>query len=182
MRAEAVPRSLSQDAAHVRSDLSVFSQDWWLDIARASSDFRELTVVRGNRIVGRLPFVLWRNRLGLSCGQDPYWSHLGGPILEDGLDRAAQADVIRLLLEQLPRWTSFSFVCDPNLAYANLVRNAFRDAGFEHSTQVTYVRFPEETDVLDSRKHKHRGTSSELKSLECEISPPTNSSSFSKPI
>jgi hypothetical protein len=168
MRAEVVPCSMSRDAAHVRSDLSVFSQDWWLDIARTSSDFREVKVVRGNRIVGRLPFVIWRNRLGLSCGQDPYWSHLRGPILEEGLERPAQAEVIGLLLEQLPRWTSYSFVCDPNLAYADLVRNAFRDAGFEHSTQITYVRFPGETDVLDSRKRKHRGhIKRAAKSLAC---------------
>jgi hypothetical protein len=168
MRAEAVPHSMSQDSAHFRPDLSVFSQDWWLDIARKSPDFREVKVVRENRVVGRLPFVLWRNRLGLSCGQDPYWSHLGGPILDEGLDRSAQAEVIRLLLEQLPRWTSYSFVCDPNLSYADLLRNAFRDAGFEHSTQITYVRFPDEADVLDSRKRKHRGhIKRAAKSLAC---------------
>jgi hypothetical protein len=72
------------------------------------------------------------------------------------LDCIEQAEVIRQLIEQLPRRTSFHFVCDANLSYAGLVRSAFRAAGFEHSTEITYVRFPGEGDILNSRKSKHR--------------------------
>ena len=169
MSAESAAFSLPiRNLGHARPDLSVFSQDWWLNIARRSSDYRELKIVRRDHIVGRLAFVLRKSRLGLACGQDPYWSHLGGPILDEGLDRSEQADVIRSLLRQLPRWTSYYFVCDPNLSYADLVRNAFRDAGFKYSTQITYVRFPEEGEVLNPRKSKHRGhIKRAAKSLEC---------------
>ena len=169
MQAELKSGLLStQDPRLVRSDLSVFSQDWWLKSARRSSDYREVKVVHRSQVVGRLPFILRKNRLGLASGQDPFWSRLGGPILDESLDHTEQNEVIRSLLEKLPRWASFHFVCDPNLSYADLMRNAFRDAGFEHSTQVTYVRFPEEGDVLSTRKSKHRGHFRRAaKGLEC---------------
>jgi|KBSMisStaDraftv2_1062788.scaffolds.fasta_scaffold01995_11 hypothetical protein len=157
-----------QEPGRFRFDLSVFHQDWWIDIARTSPDYRELRVDRGGRLVGRLPYVLRRNRLGLTFGQDPYWAHLGGPIVQEELTSAEQADVIRRLIVKLPRRTSFSFVCDPTLSYSGLVRAAFIDAGFEHSTQTTYVRLPEEGDILNERKRKHRGhIKRAAKSLAC---------------
>lgn len=159
---------LIQDPERGRFDLSVFHQSWWQDIARKFPGYRELRVVQGERTVGRLPFVLRRNRLGLTFGQDPYWAHLGGPILEEDLSSAEKAKVLRSLLQQLPRRASFSFVCDPALSYADLVRNAFFDAGFEHSSQITYVRLPEEGDVLSEKKRKHRGhIKRAAKCLEC---------------
>ncbi len=156
MHSQPLSSLLSQASRRARSELSVFSQDWWLDLARRSPEYRELKVVRGSRIIGRLPFVLSRNRLGLYSGHDPYWSHLGGPVLDSGLNRFEKASVIRELLQQLPQWTSFCFVCDSSVSYADLVRDAFIEAGFEHSTQITYVRFPA-GDVLHPRKSKHRG-------------------------
>ena len=168
MGAEAVSSVLAQDSGRARCDLSVFHQDWWLDIARTYAGYRELKVVLGNRIVGRLPFVVRRNRLGLTLGQDPYWAHLGGPIIEESMSDPEKAQVLRSLLGQLPRRTSFTFICDPTLSYARLVRSAFFDAGFEHSSQITYVRLPEQADVLSERKRKHRGhIKRAAKSLEC---------------
>jgi len=157
MGAEVLSYLLVQEPKRVRFDLSGFHEEWWLDIAKKASDYHELKVNLGGRIVGRLPFVLWRNRLGLSFGQDPYWAHLGGPIVEEELGASEKAKVIRDLVRQLPRRTSFSFVCDPTLSYSDLVRKAFIDGGFEHSAQTTYVRLPEEGDVLSERKRKHRG-------------------------
>jgi hypothetical protein len=140
-----------------RAGLSVFSQDWWLSIVSASPDYHEAKVVRGNDVVGRLPFILCSNRPGFIWGYNPHWSRLAGPIVDERLSRPEQAEVIFSLLEQLPRWASFDFVCDPNLNYANIVRNAFKRAGFEHTSQITYVRPPERGDVLDCQKAKHRG-------------------------
>lgn len=152
----------------VQSDLPIFSQDWWINIARGPSNYRELTVILGRDVVGRLPIVLSRGRLGIVRGHDPYWSHLGGPIVDPSLSRSQQADVVRSLLNQLPRRTSFSFVCDPSLSYADLVREAFIDAGFAHTTQTTYLHLPEDGDVLTTRKSKHRGHFKRAaKSLEC---------------
>jgi hypothetical protein len=147
----------AQDPGINQAGLPIFSQDWWLKIARGSSQYRELKVLEGDVTIGRFPFVLSRNRIGLVRGHDPHWSHLGGPIVDENLSRTNQARVIQLLLEQLPRSASFNFVCNPDLSYADLVRNAFKESGFHHTTQVTYLRLPSREDVLNTRKSKHRG-------------------------
>lgn len=169
MGAEAISSSLlTQDLEQDQSGLSVFHRDWWLEIARSFPAYREVTVARGDRTLGRLPFVLWRNRVGLTFGQDPYWAHLGGPVVREELSAPEQANVIRSLIEQLPRMTSFTFICDPTLSYAGLVRRAFIDAGFEHSSQLTYVRLPEDGAILSERSRKHRGhIKRAAKSLDC---------------
>lgn len=140
-----------------QSRLPIYSQDWWINIARGSSKHCEATVVHGDVVVGRLHYALARNRLGLVRGHDPHWSHLGGPIVDDRLSRAEQAEVIGSLLNQLPPWASFEFVCDPNLSYADLVRSAFGRLGFDCATQVTYLRLPSEGEVLNARKNRHKG-------------------------
>jgi hypothetical protein len=151
-----------------QSALPIFNQDWWIHIARGSSQYRELRVIRRGVVVGRLPFVLSRSRLGLLRGQDPHWSHLGGPIVDQGLGRAEQVEVIRSLLEQLPKGVSFNFVCNPDLSYADLVRSAFQESGFAHATQVTYLRLPSEGEVLNTRKSKHKGhIKRAAKELDC---------------
>lgn len=140
-----------------RLDLSVFHQGWWRDIARGFPGYREVKALSGTDVVGRLSFVLRRNRLGMTSGQDPYWAHLGGPIVEESLSADEKARAVRKLLGQLPRRTSFTFVCDSTLSYADIVRSAFFEAGFEHSSQITYVRHPNAGSVLNARSRKHRG-------------------------
>ena len=169
MGAEVISSSLlTRDPEQNQSSLSAFHQEWWLEVARSFPAHREVTVVRNGGTLGRFPFVLWRNRVGLTFGQDPYWAHLGGPVVEEGLSAHEQADVIRSLIEQLPRRASFTFVCDPTLRYAGLVRRAFTDAGFEHSSQLTYVRLPEDGAILSERSRKHRGhIKRAAKSLDC---------------
>jgi len=151
------PSLLAQGSERGKFDLSVFHQSWWQQIAQGFPGYRELKVMRDGRLVGRLPFVLRRNRLGLAFGQDPYWTHLGGPVVEEDLGGLEKANVLRELLKQLPRRASFTFICDPTLSYADLVRSAFFEAGFEHSSQITYIRLPDGGDVLNDRKRKHRG-------------------------
>ena len=76
--------------------------------------------------------------------------------------------MIRSLLEQLPRWASFHFVCNPDLSYADLVRSAFKQSGFDLATQLTYLRLPSEGDVLNTQKSKHRGhIKRAAKELDC---------------
>jgi hypothetical protein len=151
-----------------QSGLPIFNQNWWINVARRAPEYRELTVIHGDVVVGQLPFVLLRGRLGLLRGQDPHWSHLGGPIVDQRLSRTEQAEVIRSLIEQLPRSASFCFVCNPELSYADLVRSAFKQSGFDHATQITYLRHPSDGDVLDARKSKHKGHFKRAaKELEC---------------
>lgn len=157
-----------QVAGIEQSELPIFCQDWWINIARGSSKYAELKVVHRGVVVGRLPLVLLRNRLGLLRGQDPHWSHLGGPLVDPRMSRTEQAKVIRSLLEQLPRWASFNFVCNPDLSYADLVRSAFKQSGFVHATQMTYLRLPSEGNVLNTRKSKHKGhIKRAAKELDC---------------
>jgi hypothetical protein len=139
-----------------RSDLPIFNQDWWITIARGSSDYRELRVVDGDAVLGKLPYVLSRNH-GLFQAHDPHWSHLGGPIVDERLSRKEQAEVVQKLLAKFPRWCSGYFVCNPNRSYADLVRDAFQRAGFEHTAQTTYVRYPTDAPVGNLRKGKHNG-------------------------
>jgi hypothetical protein len=138
------------------SDLPIFSQDWWITIARGSSDYRELKIVDGDAVCGKLPFILSRH-LGLFQAQDPHWSHLGGPIVDQRLGRNEQAKVLQQLLARFPKWYSGYFVCNPNISYADLVRDAFKRAGFQHSTETTYVRYPSDAPVATQRKSKHNG-------------------------
>ncbi|WP_158750827.1 hypothetical protein [Acidobacterium sp. S8] len=157
-----MPRHSSPLGAHPlpgidQSDLPIFNQDWWIEAACGSSRYRELKVFDGNVVVGRLPYIISRNRKGFSWARDPHWSHLGGPIVDEQLSRKQQAEVLQSLLEQLPRWSSVDFICNPNVSYADLVRTAFKNAGFEHRTELTYVRHPNNTDVMETRKSKHIG-------------------------
>jgi hypothetical protein len=138
------------------SNPPIFSEDWWIAIARGSSYYRELKIVDGNEVLGKLPFILSRNKCFI-LAQDPYWSHLGGPILDARLNRKDQAEVVHQLLAQFPRWCSGYFVCNPNNSYADLVRDAFQRAGFEHTAQTTYVRYPTDVPVTHIRKAKHNG-------------------------
>ena len=51
--------------------LPIFSQDWWTRIA-CGADYQESSVQHGNAVVGRLPYVVSRNRIGLARVHDPY--------------------------------------------------------------------------------------------------------------
>jgi hypothetical protein len=163
------PRSIPDIDQH---GLPIFNQDWWIKIACGSSRYRELKVFKDDVVVGRLPYITSRTRQGLSWARNPHWSHLGGPIVDEQLSREEQAAVLQSLLKQLPRWSSMDFVCNSNANYADLVRTAFRSAGFEHTTQRTYVRHPGNTDVMETRKSKHIGhIKRAAKRLDClEIS------------
>lgn len=147
-------RPLGSDPS--QSDLPIFNQDWWITIARGSSQYRELRIVDRDVVLGKLPYVLSRSH-GFFQAHDPYWSHLGGPIVDERLSRKEQAEVVQQLLAKFPRWCSGHFVCDPNRSYADLVRAAFKRAGFEHTYQTTYVRYPTDAPVTNLRKGKHNG-------------------------
>jgi hypothetical protein len=115
-----------------------------------------LRIVDGDAVLGKMPYVLSRNR-GFFQARDPHWSHLGGPIVDERLSRREQAEVVQQLLAKFPRWCSGYFVCNPNRSYADLVRDAFKRAGFEHTAQTTYVRYPTDAPVTNLRKGKHNG-------------------------
>ena len=55
MHPEPLSYLLSHTPRRARSELSIFSQDWWLELAREHPDFRELKVVRGGRASDAFP-------------------------------------------------------------------------------------------------------------------------------
>jgi hypothetical protein len=135
--------------ATVHADPTVFEQPWWIEIAKGDSDYRELQVSRAGVAVGRLGFILVTNKLGNKLGFPPIWSHLGGPVVSQDLGREERTDVIRELIAQLPRNTSFRFVCSPTTSDADLTKLEFTKAGFEWSTETTYLQYPSDDGILE---------------------------------
>jgi hypothetical protein len=139
------------------SDLAVFQQSWWLEIAKRGEDYREFLVHKCGKIAGSLGFVVAANQVGNKLGFPPVWAHLGGPVLDQGLNRIEKAEALRRLVVQLPRSISFKFVCNPGANDADLIRQAFQGEGFEHHTETTYVQRSSDPDILSRLSSKHRG-------------------------
>src|SRR5271165_2252170 len=93
-----------------QSLLPVFQQDWWLGIARGKENYNEARVPKDGVIVGRLPYVIRRTKIGTRWGATPAWSHLGGPILSQSLSEGEKLDVLGRLIAQLPTNVSYGFV------------------------------------------------------------------------
>src|SRR6185369_12848262 len=91
-------------------DLPVFQQRWWVEIARGTAHLNEAKVVEGNIVVGRLPYVVQRNKAGFKCGGLFHWTQMGGPVISQDLSGEAKAEVLHKLLAQLPRNVSMCFV------------------------------------------------------------------------
>jgi hypothetical protein len=150
-----------------QEDLAVFQQQWWFDIARGDSEYCELQVREDGVILGRLAYIAVRNRLGNKLGFAPVWSHLGGPIVSQALDKEERSRTIRRLLGQLPGNISFKFVCDPGARDAGLIKDEFEKAGFSRSTETTYLQYPQDTGVLERLTgESRRQISSAPKKLE----------------
>jgi hypothetical protein len=139
------------------ADRPVFVQDWWLDAALdGQRNHQESCIREAGQPVGRLRYIVYRNKLGLRVGTSPFWSHLGGPVLVAGLSPDTQRQVIRDLLRQLPADVSFEFVCDPNADYASIVNEEFEAAGFHPSLLPSYLHQPDDPEILSGMKGKHR--------------------------
>jgi hypothetical protein len=136
----------------------VFQQPWWLAIALSSRPYRELNVVEDGVEQGNLLYTAGRNKIGIRWGYSPYWSHLGGPLVDSALSEDRKRHVLQRLIAQLPRNIYFRFVCNPRAADAALVKEAFAQAGFSHSTQKTYSCPADDPGVrgrLNKKHHKH---------------------------
>jgi hypothetical protein len=116
--------------------------------------------------VGRLPYIERKNGLGIPWGISTHWSHLGGPIISQSLSDEVKSDVLRQLIAQLSRKTSFHFVCSSHANDANLIRQAFTNAGFMYSRQITYSLHPEESDLMSRLSSKPR---SHIRSAERDL-------------
>jgi hypothetical protein len=134
----------------------VFQQPWWLAIAVSSGPYWESKVVEDGIEQGNLLYTTGRNKIGLRWGYSPFWSHLGGPLVDSALSEDRKRQVLEGLIAQLPRNIYFRFVCNPRAADAALVREAFAQAGFSHITQKTYSCPADDPGVGGRLNKKHR--------------------------
>jgi hypothetical protein len=136
-------------------DLPVFQQRWWVEIARGTAHLNEAKVVEGDIVVGRLPYVVQRNKAGFKCAGLFNWTHMGGPVISQNLSEEAKAKVLHQLLAQLPRNVSLHFVFGPASAHAEPIREAFKAAGFERSAVITYSLPPNAESIINRLSRKH---------------------------
>ena len=117
---------------------------------RAANGLRKFEPMawRNGRLVGRLPFTVRRQRGLFFSGGPPSWAHIAEPILKSDLSDQDKSNVLRELVLQLPRWTSLCFVCNPQQNDQMYIQ-IFKEAGFEHSTQDTYLALPSDPSVTD---------------------------------
>ena len=95
-----------------------------------------------------LPCAIKREKFLFAGGDSSLWGHVNGPVFAEELDQSQQAEAARQLLAQLPRWLNFTLICDPAPDNSSIVE-AFKAAGFSHTTQVTYQEHPTDPDVMD---------------------------------
>jgi len=103
---------------------------------------------RNGRLVGRLPFTVRRQGGLFFFGGPPSWAHIAEPILASDLSDEDKSTVLGELVLQLPRWASLRFVCNPQ-QNDQIYIQVFKEAGFEHSTQSTYLALPSDLSVMD---------------------------------
>jgi Acetyltransferase (GNAT) domain len=117
---------------------SVFHDRWWLSAA-SNGEYREVTVESGGKTVGRLPFVLTKKKGFTHCRLPPF-THVLGPLADPGEGKAQtqlanRLEIVRKLIDQLPRFDYFTHALDTSLADGL----AFQERGFEVKPQYTFV-------------------------------------------
>ena len=122
--------------------LTIFQQEWWLKIARGSARLKEVQVQDANGIVvSSLTYVVYHNMLGIPLGSGSWLSRVSGPIVCDNLSDEEKIVVLTQLLKKLPNM-SFGFSIREHTPNAHLIRQAFKNAGFECFEQINYSQPP----------------------------------------
>jgi hypothetical protein len=158
-------RPVEQDKTEIAASDSlrpIYQQSWWFDIARGQSEFRVSQVRKDGKVVGTLSYIQVQCAasrvmpLSFSFGGNAHWTSLCQPDLDAALDEREKREVLQELIRKLPRKVSFKFVVGPDSKDRELIKDAFRGAGFEHTTQTTYSERPGDIDVKMRISAKHR--------------------------
>ena len=122
---------------------SIFQEPWWLSAVTAGQ-YEEVSVERGNRLVGRLPFVLTRRGPFLTAAMPPF-THLLGPAIDPGAGKyqsrlARRLSIGRELISCLPSCAFFKQAVDPSVVDGLGLADglAFQDCGFQVLPQYTF--------------------------------------------
>src|SRR5271170_6473132 len=82
-----------------RLKLSIFQQDWWLNIARGSARLEEVQVHSPNgAVIGSLPYIVQHSALGVPSGGGAHLSHVIGPIVSKNLSDEEKSEVLGQLI------------------------------------------------------------------------------------
>jgi hypothetical protein len=131
----------------------LFHEPWWL-AAATGGVYHEAIVARGSQVVGRLPYVIRRQK-GFSVCQMPPFTHVLGPMVQPGAGKPQtvllqRLSIIRELLDQLPHVSSFKQALALSLADGL----AFQDRGFQVTPQYTFqIDCRESLETLWSELH-----------------------------
>jgi hypothetical protein len=123
-------------AGHLRGAL-LFHEPWWLS-ATSGSNYCEAIVKRGEKLVGRLPFVS-SVKMGFRRLVMPPFTHVLGPIIDVGGGKPdAQLrqciSIIRELVDQLPAFDFFQQACTSS----TVTILAFQECGFDVRPQCNF--------------------------------------------
>ncbi len=115
----------------------LFHEPWWLD-AVTQGQCQEARVTSGDKVVGRLPFVINR-KLGFTSLRMPPFTHLLGPWVDAGAGKPQtqmlkRMSIVRDLIDQLPKFDYFKQALSASTADGL----AFQDRGYEITPQYTF--------------------------------------------
>lgn len=127
---------------------TIFHEAWWLDAA-APGAWAEATVRSGDRVLGRLPYLLRRGRIGGTWCQMPTFCHFLGPAIDPGrgapCNRTLRRDqILRDLIRGLPPHAVFSQRMHRGLSDVMV----FSESGFHADAQFTFEIAPDHPDRL----------------------------------
>lgn len=171
-------RSKYRAFCKTQSDLTVFDQDWWLDLTCGKDQWDVILVEKGGQIVGALPFYLKRKfPLIKSIEMPPLTQTLGlyiqYPHNQSFYKRQSfEKDVIEEMINSIPKFSSFQHRI--NFRLTNWL--PFYWNGFEQTSRYSYILDDlEELDIdgliTSSRKRRIK----KAQKLGVEVLSPDNS-------
>jgi hypothetical protein len=146
---------------------SIFHEPWWLDIA-TGGHWHVAKVVRGNEVLGELPYYSTRMGVWRISHLPPLTRTLGPVIKQLDMDEARarrhRLSITSQLIEQLPHFDSFFQVFDPRVDDAL----AFALQGFMVSARYTFQITPDCT-VPEAWARLHGKTRNVIRSAERKL-------------
>jgi hypothetical protein len=135
-------KELYRELCRIEHTIPLFSRAWWLDAV--CGDAWDVCLVEvGGKIVAAMPYLLRRNRLGMSVISQPPETQTQGPWLRPSDAKNAnrlawEKDLLTELIDQLPAFSHFH----QNWHHSNSNWLPFYWRGFEQTTRYTY-RLPD---------------------------------------
>ena len=118
---------------NIQDQLPVFHQSWWLDVV-AKSSWNYMIESEDENTFGVLPYLVERKFGFRFFGMPSYTPFLGPVIISHEDKREVKLELIRSLLDQLPRYHMFK----QNMIIDEGALKIFEEGGFRLFERVTY--------------------------------------------